>query len=225
MDSCGFFLSNTQMQAHCFFEINDNEVCMEPVNVLGERCAAHTWAAVLVLPPRIVRVRELVPDERRCTAIKHVGGRCKYPRIAGTERCGVHRGVAQPERICTSALRSGAACTRLATWGGGMCGVHARAEMFRLRRVNLAEWRPYDTIEIDRLRVEARREHRRQVRNFIGEWDLAALRAVRARIQALYSNALMQRFLRLRPEPLPTDGSVYERTTLRVDRALQSVIS
>ena len=196
-------------------------MCMEPVAVLGHHCAAHTWA-VLVVPPRIVRIREAIPDERRCTGIKRDGERCNFKRIIGTERCRVH-GEVQHERVCTATLHSGVACTRRAG-ADGLCAMHFRSEEARLRKVNLAEWSLYDTAEIDRLRREARREHRGLLRNFDPDGDLGPNRDVGGRLRALHFNSLMQGFLRQRPEPLPAEEMRPLRAAMRVDLALRSVI-
>lgn len=236
MDSCGFFLDylHTMDQPRCYFEINDTEVCMEPVEVLGHLCAAHTLAAV-PLPPPIVRIarRQPIPDERRCTGIKKTGTRCDYKRRPGTERCKIHSIDAQPVAICSGILGSGLPCTRRSA-EGGLCGMHFRTAAARFRRDNLLEWRPYDSAEITRVRRTTLRTHARAARALermrLREEDVDVefendILILRNRIVATRATTLMQGFLRQNPEPLPElEEERAARSIRRVDFALRAVI-
>ena len=163
-------------QPRCYFEIDDDTVCMELVAALGHRCAAHTFVPLvripLVIPPNfeevnppepppVLRVRQPQPDHMRCTGIKQNGERCFSKRKDGTERCGRHPEVAAVVGgICTGVKTNGLRCTSRAG-EGGLCGTHFRSNATRLRKESATEWLPYDIAAINQILHDTRDQFRR----------------------------------------------------------------
>lgn len=147
-------------QPRCYADIGNDNVCMEPVETLGHRCPAHTWAepplARVILNPEVPvppvhrarparRAQPPPPDHRRCVGIKRDGERCLHKRKLDSDCCGIHQ-ARVPVQVCTGTRSDGERCKKPGRING-LCGVHERTRIKNEIRASNFAWQPFDMVE------------------------------------------------------------------------------